>query len=280
MADAAEASREGERPYLWSAELTLPPAAAGAAPRPRAGAGKQGPGPRGLISPYYDRARIARLVAQGRHREAVGGRWEEMGRLQLELAREHGLRPESRVLDIGCGCFRAGVRLLPELEPGRYYGVEMHAPLLQAGLQRELRPLGLAERLGEGRLLCTDRFEFQVFGVQFDLALAIALFRFLPFNHLRMCLEKLARVVRPGGRLLATYLECPPEEQFSAALEHEGGLRSFPARAPYHYLAADLRFAAYRLPWRIEDLGPWGPEGERLVSFLRLLEVPQPGAQG
>ncbi len=203
-----------------------------------------------------------------------------MGRLQLELAEAHGLEPGMRVLDIGCGCFRAGVHLIPRLEPGRYYGVEMHAVLLQAGLERELRPLGLEGRLGQGRLLCTDRFEFQVFGVQFDLALAVALFRFLPFNHLRMCLEKLARVVRPGGRLLATYLACPPEAPFSDVLEHEGGMRSYPARAPYHYLAADLRFAAYRLPWRIEDLGPWGPEGERLVSFLRLLEVPRGQAAG
>ena len=67
----------------------------------------------------YGRQLTPEEIAAGLHREMVGGMWEEMGRLQLEFLQREGLTPEATLLDVGCGCLRAGVHFVRFLEPGR-----------------------------------------------------------------------------------------------------------------------------------------------------------------
>src|SRR5260370_4441623 len=69
----------------------------------------------------------------------------EAGRRQLEALLEEGLRPESRVLDIGCGCLRAAYWLIHYLHPRCYCGI---APARRRGGARPrfLPPLGCAAR--------------------------------------------------------------------------------------------------------------------------------------
>jgi hypothetical protein len=43
------------------------------------------------ISRYYDADAITRAVAEGRHRDVIGGLWDEMGELQLDFLRANGL---------------------------------------------------------------------------------------------------------------------------------------------------------------------------------------------
>lgn len=91
----------------------------------------------------YDNAdHIARNVAEGRHREMIGGMWEELGRLQHDFLIAQGLRPHHRLIDIGCGSLRAGVPLARYLEPAHYYGIDISPELLRAGLEREIAPAG------------------------------------------------------------------------------------------------------------------------------------------
>src|SRR3979409_2149502 len=69
-----------------------------------------------------------RLEALGLdHRAAVGGRWEEIGELQFQFLRTHGLEPQHRLLDIGCGSLRGGVRFVSYLDPGNYFGIDISA---------------------------------------------------------------------------------------------------------------------------------------------------------
>ena len=51
-----------------------------------------------LVPGFYDRA-----LADGRHRDIVGGRWDETGRLQIALLTARGLQPHHHLLDIGAG---------------------------------------------------------------------------------------------------------------------------------------------------------------------------------
>lgn len=60
----------------------------------------------GPVSPYLMPGFYDRALAEGRHRDIVGGRWEETGEAQMRLLLEAGLQPGHRVLDIGrvpCG---------------------------------------------------------------------------------------------------------------------------------------------------------------------------------
>ena len=43
---------------------------------------------------------------------------------QLRFLKQRGLKPEHKVLDIGCGVLRGGVRLIDYLDTNNYYGTE------------------------------------------------------------------------------------------------------------------------------------------------------------
>lgn len=77
-------------------------------------------------------------IAAGAHRRFVGGVWDTHGQHQLEYLKSRGLEPHHRLLDIGCGCFRAGHFFVDYLEPGHYYGVDANLSLMQAGYDFEL----------------------------------------------------------------------------------------------------------------------------------------------
>ena len=49
-----------------------------------------------FINNYNDLKLAASVVAEGRHRQFVGGMWEEIGRLQFDYAVKRGL-PERRL---------------------------------------------------------------------------------------------------------------------------------------------------------------------------------------
>ena len=59
------------------------------------------------------------------HRAAVGGRWEEIGRLQFDFLVRQGLMPEHFFLDVGCGSWRGGVHFVDYLLSHRYFGVDV-----------------------------------------------------------------------------------------------------------------------------------------------------------
>ena len=56
--------------------------------------------------------------------------WLELGKLQFDYATGHGLKPEMRMLEIGCGNLRAGRLFIDYLEPGNYYGMDISPDIL------------------------------------------------------------------------------------------------------------------------------------------------------
>ena len=86
----------------------------------------------------YDDAFYARELARGRHREIVGGRWEETGEAQMAALLDWGLRPEHTLLDIGAGSLRLGCRAVPYLAPGHYWATAASRAILLAGHEMEL----------------------------------------------------------------------------------------------------------------------------------------------
>jgi len=64
----------------------------------------------------YDYRFDANAVSEGLHRSAIGGRWGELGAMQLTFMQRQGLKPEHDLLDLGCGCLRGGVHFVRYLE--------------------------------------------------------------------------------------------------------------------------------------------------------------------
>ena len=225
-----------------------------------------------LISSYYETHSVAKAVADGRHRDIIGGLWEELGRLQLEFLIQHGLKPHMRLLDIGCGCLRAGVKLVAFLEPGKYYGIDMNRELVDAGYQVELAQAGLQGRLPRSNLVVDAEFDFSKFQQIFDVAIAQSLFTHLPLNHIRLCLRRLAPKLVDGGVLFATFFQCPEEEDVTAPRTHfPGEITTFTAKDPYHYKFSDLEYCARNSPWQLTLIGDWThPRGQMMCQFTKV----------
>jgi SAM-dependent methyltransferase len=224
-----------------------------------------------LPSRYYDADAMRARVEAGEHREAIGGLWEEIGALQIAFLVRQGLRPQHRLLDLGCGAFRAGVKLLPYLDAGNYYGVDVSAELVQAGLERELAPAGLLERLPASNLELNDEFDVSAFGVDFDFGIAQSVFTHLPLHRLPECLAALGPFFRSGGLFFSTWFVGPHPS--SAHPEHvqEHGVRTYCDRDLYHASVEEIVEAAEQPGWRPVWIGDWGhPRFQRMLASVRI----------
>lgn len=223
------------------------------------------------ISSYYDRDLIESAVGTGQHREVIGGLWETLGPIQLELMRKHGLEASHRFLDIGCGSLRGGTHFVRFLETDHYYGLDLNQALLDAGYEVELAAQDLQNKLPRANLRTSDAFDFSQFGVKFDRAIAFSVFTHLPLDQIRICLEKLSVVMSPGGIFFATFFEAPEHSPtHHDILQGSGEITTHAGSDPYHQRVSDFHHLVASLPWDVFCIDDFGhPRGQKLVGFKR-----------
>jgi SAM-dependent methyltransferase len=197
-------------------------------------------------------------IEAGQHRRLVGGKWEAIGRVQLDFLVAQGLKPEHYVLDVGCGALRAGVHLVGYLEPDHYFGLDINSSLIRAG-RWELAQAGLEDKCPPTNLRATDRFECD-FGVSFDVAIAQSLFTHIPLAEIDRCLRQVAAVVKPGGRFFASFNGSPPGRRLSRPS----------TRDPFRHAYDDLAAAGAPGDWTPRFIDDWGhPRGMKLIEYRR-----------
>lgn len=229
---------------------------------------------------YTDDPALNQRVAEGDHRGVIGGRWDEIGTWQFEFAKSRGLEPGHRLLDIGCGSLRGGVRFIDYLEPNHYAGIDAHTALLDQGYDQELKPLGLETKLQRTRLIANDTFDLSAFSESFDMALAISVFTHITINQIRMCLLAVAEKLEPGAVFYATYFERPETQALSASVNRGEGIITRFDRNPFHYTVADLERASEGLPLELERIGDVGhPRGQYMIAFHRKPDRTQSGVR-
>lgn len=225
----------------------------------------------GVQFDYSGREFTEEEIARRVHRRFIGGAWNAHGERQLEFLKEHGLLPEHKLLDIGCGCFRAGRHFLDYLDPGNYYGVDANRPLMQVGYDAELRD-EQRERLPVENLRATERFDVD-FGTRFDFAIAQSVFTHVSLNHVRLCLYRVGKVLRPGGSFFATFFEQPARTPVDRILAPHKDRPFFTEKDIFWYYRDDLRWAAQFGPWRVNYIGDWGhPKKQKMMEFVRLTD--------
>jgi len=130
--------------------------------------------------------------------QAVGGEFDAMGRLEAALLRHHGLMPDDTVIDVGCGSGRLAVQLRGYLRGG-YIGMDVVPDLLD-----------------HARGLCArdDWTFYEAPGLTIpepdgtaDMVCFFSVFTHLLHDESFRYLTEAARVVRPGGRIVVSFLE-------------------------------------------------------------------------
>ncbi|MCG5214434.1 class I SAM-dependent methyltransferase [Streptosporangium sp. KLBMP 9127] len=138
----------------------------------------------------------------GRSPEAAVGskshaRWVKLGRMQFDYLAGHGLRPDMRMLEIGCGNLRAGRMFIDYLDPGGYYGIDISPDILMAA-QDVLVEYGLRNKLPHLTPVKDLRFAFLP-DEYFDVVHAHSVFSHSPLHVIEECFAHVGRVMKPGG---------------------------------------------------------------------------------
>ncbi|MFI0366526.1 class I SAM-dependent DNA methyltransferase [Actinomadura sp. 1N219] len=132
---------------------------------------------------------------------AVGSRsherWLALGQMQFDYLRKHGLKPDDRILEIGCGNLRAGWRFIDYLDAGNYYGIDISPDILLAA-QHTLVRQDLREKLPHLTLVNDLKLQFLP-SKHFSVVHAHSVFSHSPIEVIDECLANVGRVLAPDG---------------------------------------------------------------------------------
>lgn len=199
------------------------------------------------------------------HRNFVGGLWEELGQLQYDFLREHGLKPFHKLLDIGCGCLRGGLYYIQYLEDGNYYGLDVNNSLIQAGIL-EVKEVGLEDK--HPRLLVDDQFRLGNFNENFDFMVSVSLFSHLPMNIIIRCLSQVKKHLKPDGVYFSTFFQAPKSAYLDKLHHQPGGIITNYDSDPFHYSFEELSWMAKISDLEVKLIGDWNhPRNQKMAAF-------------
>jgi ABC-type polysaccharide/polyol phosphate transport system ATPase subunit len=199
------------------------------------------------------------------HRQASGGMWSQLGRLQFDFLRAQGLRPEHFLLDVACGALRGGVHFIPYLAPGHYWGLDKSQELIRAGIDVELKRLHIDPN--QAHFVVSETFDLSGVPASFDFVIATGLLTHLSLNAIARCMASVVRRLKPDGRFYVAYSEAPDPTVF-APIVHPNGVITYPDEIPYHYAFDTLARLAESVGGRAERLGDWGHPGSQQMMVV------------
>lgn len=125
------------------------------------------------------------------------GAWRVDREVQVRALEKLGLKPEHRLLEIGCGPLQAGAPLIRYLEPRHYTGVDISAERLAAAGEL-VRRFGLERR--EPRLVRSDDFGLdQLEPASFDRAWSFHVVIHFPLPLIARYMKAVATLLKADG---------------------------------------------------------------------------------
>ena len=194
------------------------------------------------------------------HRRYIGGKWDEIGKLQFDFMTGRGLKPEHVLLDIACGPLRGGVHFIRYLNRGNYLGIEKEEDLIRAGIDKELGRKLFEEKSPE--LVTSGTFEFNGFSKHPQFAIAHAIFTHLTPADIELCLNHLRAVVEKDCRFYATFFESPSE------MNHAALSRDYEI---FKYTRMQMNAFGEKCGWRPVYIGEWNhPRGQMMMEYTAI----------
>ncbi len=132
---------------------------------------------------------------------AVGGDYEVMGEALRERLVSFGLQPTDYLIDVGCGSGRVAAALArsPWRESIRYLGIDIVPAMLEFAAEKCAQPRWRFETVTEPKIPEADGAA--------EMVCFFSVFTHLMQEESFLYLEEARRVLKPGGRIVASYLD-------------------------------------------------------------------------
>jgi SAM-dependent methyltransferase len=179
--------------------------------------------------------------------------WRRIGRLQFDYLKQHGLRPQHYVLEIGCGNLRAGWRIINYLRPGHYYGADISPDVILAA-QDTVVAQGLTAKVPHLTVVKDMKYGFLP-DDYFDVVHAHSVFSHCPLDVIEECFAHIGRVMKPSAFFDFTFYRSNDKDY--------GRLRE-----EFRYRVETLTAAAERHGFHAQFMEDW--EGRHVQSKMRL----------
>jgi len=218
---------------------------------------------------YVD-SHLRKDISQNKHRQVIGGLWNELGPLQFNYMKEQGLTPSNSLIDVGCGSFRGGTLFIPYLAAGNYYGFDINRKLIDAGLENEVSAEDRKHKVKHKNFHAANDFDLPSHWSNIDAALSVSLFTHLTLNSIRLCLAQTHKVLKKGALYHSTVFIT---HNASVTLPCEQGMNIVTQshQDPYHYTEADLDYIATSSGYDLVSIKDFGhPRHQKMAVFKRL----------
>jgi FkbM family methyltransferase len=129
---------------------------------------------------------------------AVGGHFEFIGKVEVAILRHYGLKPDDFLVDVGCGSGRLA-RPLSSYLRGKYSGFDVVEELVEHARLTVNRP--------DWRFEAIDHIGIPEADGCVDMVCFFSVLTHLLHEHSYWYLEEAKRVLKPGGKIVVSFLE-------------------------------------------------------------------------
>lgn len=140
----------------------------------------------------------AELPHEAAMEHAIGAGFEEFGAIEVALLRRFGLRPEDYLIDAGCGSGRLA-KPLAHFLTGPYLGFDLVPDLVDHARKVAARP--------DWRFEVIDHITIPEADGRADMVCFFSVLTHLLHEQSFWYLEEAKRVLKPGGRIVFSFLE-------------------------------------------------------------------------
>ena len=174
---------------------------------------------------------------------AVGGNYHLAGEIEVDLLKKAGLRDGMAIFDLGCGSGRLATALAKTGLKIDYLGTDVVQDLLDYAASKTPPHF---------RYLRHPELSVPAADASFDIACAFSVFTHLLHHESYLYIEEIRRVLKPGGKLVFSFLEFDVDQHWPAfehTIEQQRNsttphLNTFIERAPIAAWAQRLGFSA------------------------------------
>src|ERR1700676_3630429 len=128
---------------------------------------------------------------------AVGGNFDSVGQIEAEVVKFAGLREGMTLLDLGCGSGRLASKIATELDI-KYFGIDVVQDLLDYAKSKSP---------DHYKFIKSHTLSVPLPDRSIDMVCAFSLFTHLLHAETYLYLQDCIRVLKPGGRIVFSFLE-------------------------------------------------------------------------